>query len=77
MPKPKSAGRPVGSLCSWYTTKDGKVVRCRRSARVKVTIMLGMMIKPVTVLRCWKHYVAMENSYRGSSNATVIKAEVL
>ncbi len=63
MPRPRSPGRPPGSACEFHAPMD-KSVRCLKTARVKLT----QNIRGVThfTIRCWLHYVRIENTMRNA-----------
>lgn len=82
-PDVKGAGRPKGKLCSWYAlvlnpaTGKKRMVKCRRTARVRIKLQLAAS-KPMTLSRCWAHYVDIENAYRGSgSMGCILRSEVI
>jgi len=69
-------GRPPGQVnCQYMPTADAGS-RCRLAARVRIAVQLGEGDVVVSIVRCWKHYVALENAARKpSSTITVISAE--
>jgi hypothetical protein len=74
----KKAGRPRSLQCGFHGDNlghDGP--HCRRNARVKVTLRFAGASagRTQTVLRCFEHYVVMENLGRSSKTFDVIDAK--
>ncbi len=74
---PRKTGRPHSLQCGYHgddLSHDGP--HCRRNARVLVTLRFPGAVagRTQTVLRCWEHYMKMENLGRTSKDITVTKA---
>ena len=72
----KKSGRPKSLQCGYHGDDVVHGPHCMRNARVRVTLrFVGATIgKTQTVLRCWEHYIRMENLGRKSKTFDVITA---
>jgi hypothetical protein len=75
----RTKGWPTGvSSCEWMGSATGPT--CHHRARVKITIRRrnaqNTEYTQYEMLRCWEHYLLMENVARSSSDIEVVKAEL-
>lgn len=51
--------------------------RCRKRAKVRVHYRLHEDEETYIVLRCWEHYLELENRLRKSTDTRIVRAEIL
>lgn len=72
----RKSGRPRSLQCGYHGADVVRSPHCKRNARVRVTLRFkgATTGKTQTVLRCWEHYIRMENLGRKSRTFDVIVA---
>lgn len=70
-------GRPSAPSCD---ARDERGHSCLNAARVEVTVLMnntgGTGQSKIKTLRCWEHYLALENAARTISTMSVVDAKV-
>lgn len=70
-------GRPRAPSCAWQDENGrscSKAARVRIKVRVKNTAVAGY--SELEVLRCWEHYLELENSTRSADTVTIVKSNL-
>jgi len=68
--------KTLKDMCDWVWYEYGRETRkCRQTAMVEVVYTAGVIIKEKKhTLRCWDHYLELEEESRRSSTLRVISA---
>lgn len=70
-------GRPSQPSCDF---RDDRGHSCLNAARVEVIVTMpntgSTGQSKVSTLRCWEHYLALENAARSMSTVSVVEAKI-
>ncbi len=76
MPVPSSKANTPYKTCDWFWYEFGqKTHSCQKKATVEVVYKAGVIIKENKhTLRCWDHYLELEQEARKSDALQVVSA---